>query len=1083
MYRRAASLWLAVVSFFIATQSVALDAEPSWTYEGAASMGTCPAGAGACDLWVRFRTVHPWPYQAISIGTSGDEKIVILSETPPHLTREDVSDLVRASLGDANVVQVSHLRWPTGQDGWLEDAVVRVHASPEIVNPMERLPVIAQALFGTADGFRAVDLDSTLPPSRSCSIQELAIGPSELSRWLAEETAWRSLDTGQIVPASDLRGGTSSGAFVREDGLLVGFAIARGMTLADYRASFRRFAVASDLVLGASAPKAGSYVLLARRRSVPQDCLPPLRFETFALFARTANRQLAQSYERQRLFAGKVRKGAFQGWDWAPIYLSGELDDTEFGTLLNLADQVLKSWSQHGSVSYFAFEYPQPESFPFGDKSATDYFTEKFGTNSLVFNWNTSGLGLVTSFPSKNQLLTVDRTGALPILYIPSGGLVELLSRRLGKDSQGNSVLQKLQGDAREAIAQDAEEQAHQARGYFASLGDPILTRVVQNVTIYQALRAFAPAGAASKIANSRSDITVRTLRVEATRWLTDVAAGKNSRGLSPQTTAAIKEVLRTHKMTPEQMAEIIAAPETAVQRFAGLEARRRELYTSLVAEEPPANEAARVADAAFQKFCRDVNGTITPVSEGEKCEYRKSENLSYELRRAEVSRLQASAIRAQQSVESVYKSLVAADQEISRLNEAFAAARKLGEALHEETQFVSTLGNVLENVQNATSADLTVGTIRTPALVMSRDTEDAEAIGGHNIDAAVTHAHVVPGAGQAHFEGNVGNRVLVLPPDKLVDATALAKRIKGAVPTPERTAGEALKISEQEPDTLLDVVRRSTVRAEDAELRQGILAAASECECDILIVRDGDVFRIVRNRPAPPQSFEVVGKTGLVDAIAGPPPGRVVRFEGIDPQSVEYIAQSVSLIQEGAGRGGFNNFVRSVRDLFRDGPKGANEPQFMIWGKRRHDAIRVVDENSSLGQALTSSSTVVGNSVVKFPGSMDELASAVGLASPRPTGGGRAAVVVRFSASGKTTFEPLGIYTEIEGRTNTAAQIALEQAAAMEATRLSTADFYGRVSALADNLRNRLTPSELHFFRSSKLGRVQVTQLLGAQP
>jgi hypothetical protein len=1094
-HRIGSCLWLLLLLESQACWST--DADPTWTFEGPPSLAQCPAGPEACDLWMRFRTAHPWPYQGISTGTRGDETIVILSEAPPTVSRADLTDLVRAAFGDENIVQVARLRWPTGLNGWLEDAVVRVHSgtppagSPSPAPPtpspiLERLPVIAHALFGTSDGFRALDLDAALANSSQCHVDEITVGPADLNRWSAEELDWHSLDTGRVAPAADIRSGADSGAYVRNDDALIAFVLSKGSKLADYRASFRRFATASDVLVGAAAPKAGGLVLLARRRTIHDDCLPPLRFETFELFVRTASRELAQSYERQRLFAGKVREGAFQGWDWAPIYLSGELDDTEFGTLLDLADQVLKSWSQHGEVAYFAFDYPQPATYPFGDVSASEYFSQKYDTSSLVFNWNTSGLGLVTSLPSKDQLLTVDRTGALPILYIPSGGPIDLASQGLRKRASRGLDLADLQAMLHDKMTEDAEKQANLARSYFASLGDPILARVVQNVTLYQAARVFIPAGNATKATrstrSSRSDITIRTLRTEATIWLTDVSSGRNSRGLSPQTVTTIKEFLRAHQMTPAHMAEIIATPQTAVQEFAGLEARRRELYESYVAEAPAAEEAARVADAAFQKFCREVKGTITPTSDGEECKYLDKEYSSYDSERAAVNRLQAIALQKDKSVESLGAHLTAADAELNRLAEAFSAARSLGEVLQQEAQFVGTLGTVLENVQKATSADPTVGTIRTPALVMSRNNEDAAAIGGHNIDSTVTRAHVVPGAGQAHFEGIVGNRVLVLPPDQLDHASALAKRLDQPATLPQRTAAEALNVASGEPNTLLDVYRRTAARAEDTTVQKGILEAAENCDCDVLVVQDGDVFRIVRNRPSPPQVILAPSRTAVADAIAGPPLGTVVRFESVDPLSVEYVAQSVALTRESAGGSGIGNFIRSVRDVFSGKPEAGSEPLFMVWGKRRSETIRVIDETSPLGQTLTATSSTPGKSVWRFPGSKNDLATAAGLATPRPSTAGQAAIVVRFQGqAGAGTAKSLGVYAEIQGRTDAAAQSALEQAATAELPRaaLSNADFYSRVSALADTLRARLTPSELHFFRASKQSGLQVTQLV----
>jgi hypothetical protein len=86
-------------------------------------------------------------------------------------------------------------------------------------------------------------------------------------------------------------------------------------------------------------------VLFGRQRQISLGVLPPLRFENLQAFARNQTDHVAQSYERRRIFAGRVTVGKYAIWDWAPILLSPQLDDNKFGTLLNLADQILKSWS------------------------------------------------------------------------------------------------------------------------------------------------------------------------------------------------------------------------------------------------------------------------------------------------------------------------------------------------------------------------------------------------------------------------------------------------------------------------------------------------------------------------------------------------------------------------------------------------------------------------------------------------------------------------------------------------------------------------------------------------------------------
>ena len=74
--------------------------------------------------------------------------------------------------------------------------------------------------------------------------------------------------------------------------------------------------------------------------------LPPLRVETILQLAAVGQDELSQSYERRNIISGRYD----EKHDWAPIYLSAALLDTEYGSLLNITDQLLKSWSMGGQV-------------------------------------------------------------------------------------------------------------------------------------------------------------------------------------------------------------------------------------------------------------------------------------------------------------------------------------------------------------------------------------------------------------------------------------------------------------------------------------------------------------------------------------------------------------------------------------------------------------------------------------------------------------------------------------------------------------------------------------------------------------
>ncbi len=346
-------------------------------------------------------------------------------------------------------------------------------------------------------------------PKPTPQIPEIQVGPADLIEWLKEPTqVWLPLSPAVASTTwKEMKSAKSVGVYQREGGGLVALTIPRAVRLDTLRGDFRRFSVASDLLVGAARDGNGGMILFGRERAAPLAILPPLRFETFASFALNRADEVMQSYERKRIFAGRVQEGELADWDWAPILLSQHLEDAEFGTLLNLADQILKSWSEHGQISYYAFNYPRPATYPFGDKAATKVFFDKLLSMSPIFNWNTKFFATQTELGSL-KTITADRTGALQVLYIPGNLLLPF----------GNSE-------------EFAELKAAEARDYFGQPGDPILVRVAQNVLLYQSVQSLLKVSdpeLPKKL--SRSDLVVLTLQKEAAKWiskLTDASSAE----------------------------------------------------------------------------------------------------------------------------------------------------------------------------------------------------------------------------------------------------------------------------------------------------------------------------------------------------------------------------------------------------------------------------------------------------------------------------------------------------------------------------------------------------------------------------
>ena len=178
-------------------------------------------------------------------------------------------------------------------------------------------------------------------------------------------------------------------------------------------------------MLGALAD-ARTVLLVARKRYEPLRRLPPLRNETLQLLAAVKASAISQSYERNMWLSGRTG----DGFDRAPIYLSNELRNTEYGSLLNIVDQLLKGWSEGGQVAYKDFPYPKPRSYPFDPIRASETAADQ--QQAFLFNWNTEGVFYASTVDGV-EIAAAYRTGSLPVIY----GSIE--NRRLETEAKGTS--------------------------------------------------------------------------------------------------------------------------------------------------------------------------------------------------------------------------------------------------------------------------------------------------------------------------------------------------------------------------------------------------------------------------------------------------------------------------------------------------------------------------------------------------------------------------------------------------------------------------------------------------------------------
>lgn len=439
------------------------------------------AGEPACEAWIQFRTAHPYPYQSIQWSQLPNGRLAImLFEPPPVMSKAELERLVRLAFG-SDLQSYQRLRWRFGIDGWFDDAVLTVTLPYGLLagDPLkdsrlrDRIAFLHVALFGTTYGATFDQQRNGLSTSPFNAAPNLQINPGEVRAWVTGPlTQWRPLLDPGATPATwqTLMAQHQIGAFASSDRTMVlltfpGEILKKAPATPDavdpVRVPFRCFAMATDAIAGAFQASNGQVAILGRPRTQPVASVPPLRFETFKLLASQTADELSQSYERRSLFAGKLLTGDYRDRDWAPIYLSDALIDTEFGTLLDTTDQLLKSWSEHGHVEYLYFNYAKPALFPFAARLSDKVYKDS-GEQSVLFNWNTAG-SAVTVNASLGRSLAVRQTGALPVTY--GAGLEETQTNQLLLD----------------------EETAYR---YFAGKKDANLARVVEYTLLYQFFRA-----------------------------------------------------------------------------------------------------------------------------------------------------------------------------------------------------------------------------------------------------------------------------------------------------------------------------------------------------------------------------------------------------------------------------------------------------------------------------------------------------------------------------------------------------------------------------------------------------------------
>ncbi len=431
---------------------------------------------GVDVVWQNFRKSFPYHIQTLAIQELGKECCLIISEPPPHVRIESIKKLLPQNFPETAIQVKKHSI--IGIDGWVKDIVIRLPKSDFLITAL--IEDIYELCFFTR--YKAHALQLPLPNDNNEYNLDIKVTPFNIKQWLLDNNeVFFSITEEQEISFNNIMKNKQTGVFFNKTGGLVIWVIPRyknlpkykgeagqvAVDLAEYKVEARQFAVETDMIIGATANKE-IVAILGRERIIPINMLPPLRTEMIMTLA-SAKGDLAQSYNWGLSPTGKYSRSTYPyRVDLVPVYLSDSLLDTEYGSILCIADSLLKTWSENGEVINDNFDYPKPKKWPF-PMPLFDYFKELFRVNSLVYNWNTTG-NMYSMQDEKLQYTTPIRTGGLPISYIP------------GIEFRDLSIpIRKEETIKAEEIAYD----------YFASLNDNNLVRVAQYSTLFQIFRDY----------------------------------------------------------------------------------------------------------------------------------------------------------------------------------------------------------------------------------------------------------------------------------------------------------------------------------------------------------------------------------------------------------------------------------------------------------------------------------------------------------------------------------------------------------------------------------------------------------------
>ncbi len=235
------------------------------------------------------------------------------------------------------------------------------------------------------------------------------------------------------------------------------------------------------------------------------------------------------------------------------------------------------------------------------------------------------------------------------------------------------------------------------------------------------------------------------------------------------------------------------------------------------------------------------------------------------------------------------------------------------------ETSSKADLDGILERVLVSASQTESVGSIRTPSVVLSKNNKSTDAIGGHNIGLTpgrMKVAEKAKGPFRVYPKGDKNPTFMVRPQD-LRRATEIMKGTAEVLPRPEPPLKPIEELKSNRSGGLLDEMRPAV--QDSAGRISEVVDRASQDECEALVSQASDGSIVFARRGPPTKAMLVFGKSGILDALEARLPCSPFDSEGIDRRIVKSILDTTELMNQSNRRspGRLDKILQNLPTLF----------------------------------------------------------------------------------------------------------------------------------------------------------------------